>query len=148
MTRRKYLAPVLVAYVGTVFAVVPPFTGPNCRVSQPPEHSGEDFIHGATAKVFPRVKDFAPQYSGCQTTWVQSGSGWEVLGVTHIESGKPVAFWSPVERETLCKYQSGKVVGASSDCPAFRVLVKRSMAPGCVAKQLKAGGFVAGCEFE
>src|SRR4051794_29653428 len=133
--------------------------GPNCSLSAPPADSGEDFSRGATLRIYPRAKAIDAAYDGCQTVWAPAGDGWSVLVMVAIANGAPVRIWSesPADPDRLaCRYEQGRVVsGNAATCPDPRSLIKKSLAPGCVAKRLdavRAGGFgapvPAGCDYE
>ncbi len=124
-----------------------PFRGANCGLSKPPAQSGEENLHGGAVKIFPRKKDVGPSYVGCLIVWAPAETGLGILGVTYIENGVAIAFWSPADGQ-FCKYQSEKPVEPASNCPMYRFLTPRSMPVGCVGKKMKAGGNVPGCEYE
>jgi hypothetical protein len=127
------------------FAVGIPFSGNNCYLKQPPPDAGEDGVHGYPVKLYPRMRDIGVGYSGCLLSWAPTETGYEIVGVTRIEHGVAVGFWSPVDGR-LCECRAGK---ADHDtCPAFRSITPRSMPSGCVARMMKAGGSVPGCGYE
>lgn len=130
---------------GLTFASGRPFKGANCDLKKPPATAGEDSAHGYALKVYPRVRDIAPDYKGCLTTWAPRKRGYEVLGITYIDNGSAVAFWSPANKRR-CEY---KAENSSDDkCPAYQALMPKSMAPGCVQRMKQAGGQVSGCNYE
>ena len=131
--------------LGPSFAADRPFKGANCNLRVPPATSGEDVAHGYTVKVYPRVRDIAGTYKGCLTTWGPGKKGYEILGITFIEAGSAVAFWSPVDKRR-CRYSGGE--SSDRNCPAYQSLMPKLMAPGCVQRLKQAGGSVTGCEYE
>lgn len=130
-------------------------SGANCDLASPPKNSGEEFSHGLTLKVYPRARNIAADYNGCQITWMPEGKGWLVLAITAFERGDPVRIWSPDATSDparySCTYKNGKVItGDAPKCVAPMALVKKSLAPGCVAKLVKSssGEFPPGCKYE
>ena len=130
---------------GQSYAAAIPFSGKNCDLKQPPPDAGEDGVHGHAMKVYPRMRDVGVGYSGCILTWTPTQTGYEVIGVTHIERGAAVQFWSPVDGR-LCEYRAGNA--DDEECPAYQSITPRTMPAGCIARMMRAGGSVHGCEFE
>lgn len=139
------IACVFVLASGLSLASGRPFKGANCDLKKPPATSGEDSAHGYAVKVYPRVRDIAADYNGCLTTWAPATKGYEVLGITYIDNGSAVAFWSPADKRR-CEYKSGN--SSDEKCPAYQTLMPKSMAPGCVKLMKQAGSQVTGCEYE
>ena len=122
-----------------------PFKGANCNLTKPPASSGEDGTHGHTIKVYPRLRSIGRNYKGCVITWGETQVGYEILGITFVEAGSAVAFWSPTEGRR-CDYQSGD--SSDTQCPDYSSLIPKSMAPGCVKRLLNTGKSVPGCRYE
>ena len=116
--------------------------GKNCELRTPPTSAGEEFNHGITIKIYPRARNIHSRYTGCQIVWVPHEKQWEVISITWIESGDPTRIWSPDPSDPIrysCTYRNGRVIsGDEMKCAAPQVLIKGSMAPGCVAKIQKA----------
>jgi hypothetical protein len=129
-------------------------TGENCNLSAPPANAGEEMLHGITLKIYPRARDIIrSNYTGCQTTWIPENTKWLVLSVVDIQNGDAVRVWSPSAADPVrfsCTYKKGKVVsGDARNCAAAEYLIKKSLAPGCVASLTKTGGqFSPDCQYE
>ena len=144
----KYIAAAILAGATALPALGSPFGAANCQLTVPPSGAGEDIAFGEFAKIYPRSRDFPDRYTGCQITWVQANSGWDVQGITYFENGEAVSYWSPPPGEMLCQYRSGRIVLPSEQrCPNHAVLGAKSMAPGCINKILDRGN-IKGCKFE
>jgi hypothetical protein len=148
MTRWQTLGAILTLCVsfGSLAKGVP-FTGANCELKLPPVGSGEENVHGYPAKVYPRKKDIGPEYAGCLVMWAPTTSGYEVFSITKFERGRAISQWSALD-ERLCTYKDDEPIGPNQDCPMYQFITPRSMPAGCVEKKMKAGGAVAGCEYE
>lgn len=97
--------------------------GVNCGLSEPPANAGEEANHGMELRVFPRRSDITPEYSGCQSIWLQIGSNSLNAGITEIHKGAPVRWWIPNSANpfdvTACNYKNGKGEADNSDaCPS------------------------------
>ena len=129
--------------------------GTNCSLDAPPPDAGEEMNHGATLRIYPRIVRIDAHYSGCQTLWAPTKTGWEIIAVTEVSAGDPVRLWSPHasgdSERYACRYSKGKVVsGKAATCAAPEFLLMHSVAPGCVGKMLNAqqGSNVRGCEYD
>src|SRR5690242_18198363 len=81
--------------------------GDNCRLSAPPESAGEEFNHGIVLRVYPRARDIAQSYSGCQIMWAPDSEKWVTVSITQVVNGDPVRIWSPHAKSpelTACRY--------------------------------------------
>jgi hypothetical protein len=130
-------------------------TGANCQLGTPPGSAGESQSHGALMKVHPRAKDIGPEYSGCQSTWVEGEKGWSLVARTEIAGGDPVRVVVVDGSYAACRYRGGKLIaGTEAECADPRFLLVRSFPPGCVAKLRAAaarggpGMLPAECEVE
>ena len=129
-------------------------TGRNCELNSPPATAGEEINHGVTLKIFPRARDIAKNYTGCQTLWMPVKLKWALVSMVVIVRGDPERVWSPHETDPqrgFCRYKYGRVVkGDPNQCPSPEFLIMKSLAPGCVAKITKSRGtvFPPGCEYE
>ena len=126
--------------------------GVNCQLKSPPAGAGESPHHGITLKVFPRRKDIAASYTGCQILWAPYEGEWKEVSVTAIEDGYAVRLWSghsPDQEPFRCRYIGGMMVrGDLLRCPDPESLIVRSMAPGCAEKIREQGKAADGCHFE
>jgi hypothetical protein len=127
--------------------------GPNCNLPTPPKDAGEEFEHGVTLKIYPRIAQMPKNYTGCQTMWAPGAQNWQIESVVAIERGYAVRLWSPDESDRAalaCRYQEGKVVsGNAEQCPVPESLILRSVPPGCMEQIVQAeGNFPAGCGYD
>ena len=131
-------------------------TGANCELQVPPASAGESESHGALLKIFPRGSDIGPQYSGCQSMWVEGADGWSLVARTELVGGDPVRIVVPDGSYASCEYRQGRLVsGVEAECADARFLLVRSLPAGCIAKlrdSVAKGGLSAaapaGCEGE
>ena len=144
----------LMTYASSVTAADERPKGQNCALNSPPATAGEEINHGVTLKIFPRARDMARTYTGCQTLWMPEGNKWMVVSMVVIASGDPERLWSPNAtdpKRAACRYKYGKVVsGDPHQCPSPEFLIMKSLAAGCVERIVRSGGtaFPPGCEYE
>jgi hypothetical protein len=126
---------------------------PNCSVSLPPANAGEDVNHGALMKIYPRKSEMGPEYTGCQSTWIEHQGNWVLLSVFYFERGLLRALRMPHEqtrsKDIYCWYKDSKLEpGSSKRCfaPAQEVVPSSSYAPGCMEQAISKGGVLtSGC---
>jgi len=141
MTRTASLVALALLLGNPVLAATPRPKGANCSLAAPPSDAGEEFNHGVTLRVFPRVRDIHDSYNGCQNLWAPNGAGWEIISITEVLAGDPIRVWLPYAPEAAlaCRYKRGQVVvGNPEACPMAKHLLVRSRAPGCVEKMKAA----------
>jgi len=131
-------------------------TGENCLVASPPVTAGEVLDQGTTLRVYPRAKDIARKYTGCQSRWRWEKDRWQLAKVVSIIEGEPMTAWSPAVSVITCLYDKGKLIqGEAANCPEPQSLILKSRASGCLDKIQRVaaqGGnkspSVPGCEPE
>jgi hypothetical protein len=113
-------------------------SGLHCNLKVPPKEAGEEHSHGVILRIFPRAKDIASTYSGCQTLFAPDKDSWVIVAMTEVIKGDPVRIWSEYETDPnrlACRYAKGKVVrGDREQCPDPEYILAKSMAPGCVQR--------------
>ena len=104
-----------------------------------------------TAFVYPRTKDIALGYRGCQTVWLHGETGgWDVVTMLRIEHRSVVEVWPPPpdgESASHCVYSQGRVLPGGP--PACGQLETRSLPAGCIARSFRQHMYPAmpkGCE--
>ena len=131
--------------------------GKNCDLASPPPSAGEEMNHGLTVRIYPRAKDIAAGYSGCQVLFAPNGGEWVIVSLTEIVNGDPFRVWVAEDDPAMnCRFKRGKVVrGDPAKCPATQFLVLKSVAPGCVevirnnvAKQGPGAPWPKECEYQ
>jgi hypothetical protein len=97
-------------------------------------------------RVFPRQRDFPPQYTGCQVSWVNAKDRWQPFSVGYFERGKPVVFFGAAaaagrKTDLVCRYHHGKLVsGVDEDCPEASQIALQSMPAGCLERIRSGNG--------
>jgi|SRR5450755_660121 len=149
---KRLLAVLVVLNITGVIAADAPPKGRNCDLAEPPTSSGEDTLHGATLKIFPRARDISKGYTGCQVMWVPDGTKWLVLSLTYIEKGSAVRIWFPLmpnHEAHVCRYRNGRVIaGNKDDCPMAEFLIHESMDVGCVQRGWVSEQAAGRCNYE
>jgi hypothetical protein len=112
--------------------------GQNCDLVQPPSESGEEAHMGTKLLVFPRAKNIASTYFGCQGLWIPYKEKYELAMLVEITNGDPVRTWSAVPTKQPgedCRYRMGEVVaGDRSKCTDPKFLILKSVPAGCFPK--------------
>jgi hypothetical protein len=133
--------------------------GLNCRLTTPPQSSGEEFNHGINLRIYPRARDITQTYSGCQIMFAPDAAKWVTVSIAEFKNGDPVRLWTPHGGNpelAACRYKNGQLIsGVAATCPAPHLLIAKSLAPGCLKRIQDAvamGGLGAarprGCEYE
>ena len=111
-------------------------TGRNCGLAHPPTTAGEEYWHGVTLRIHPRANRIDRSYSGCQTVFLPSANGWQVVSITEVLRGDPVRIWTSVPSEFAlneCRYKGGRLTHGDADrCPVPQSLLMKSMNAGCI----------------
>ncbi|HEU6454444.1 MAG TPA: hypothetical protein VN201_03155 [Roseateles sp.] len=104
-----------------------------CAVDAPPADAGENAVHAALLKVYPRRASITPTYSGCQTLWLVTPSGPQRQFRLRIRLGKVVQLESS-SGET-CQYAADALIaGSKTACPPEKPDLLRSLPPNCLSK--------------
>lgn len=114
-------------------------SGANCDLRYPPSESGEDFNHLVMFKIYPRVVNMDPGYTGCQIAWIDNGESWKIFQKVIIDNGDPIRVNTPGRASVFlgCEYRDGALtVGDVSRCPVPSSLLWLSRAPGCTEEYL------------
>lgn len=100
----------------------------------PPASAGENSNHGYILRVYPRTKDIAATYNGCQVTFASVDDRWVVYLLIEVVDGDPFRMWTEEDgnsADAACRYRKGRVVGGDPKACGSIGLMK-SMAPGCI----------------
>ena len=129
MTRTASLVALALLLGNPVLAATPQPKGANCSLAAPPSGADEEFNHGVTLRVFPRVRDIHDSYNGCQNLWAPNGAGWEIISitkcwpVTRFASGHlmhPKQLWHAVTKTVRSLSATLKRVQWQSTCWSVR----------------------------
>jgi hypothetical protein len=126
--------------------------GVNCALPEPPADAGEGAVHGTTILVYPRAKDIASNYTGCQTVFAEIDGKWSTVVMVEVVDGDPIRIW-PEDETSECLFQKGRIIrGDPDNCPSSEDLLVKSMPPGCVKAKREAAEKYApkvdACEYE
>jgi hypothetical protein len=132
----------LLAPFASVAADVIPISAPFCTIELPPEDSGENATHAVLLKVFPRKATVASDYTGCQTMWVQNGSGWDKFSIMFFVKGRLQTWWAADDANangTYCQFTDGKLLPQQPKAcyEPSNTGLQRSYAPGCVRESIQ-----------
>jgi hypothetical protein len=120
-------------------AVTTKLVGKNCTLGAPPASAGEIALHAQIMLVYPRSEVLAKTYTGCQSTFISfEGGPWRVVGRLRFSNGVPVQYrhlFDEPRYHFSCAYGAGKLTrGDLRKCPEFKLLVPRTLPPGCHEK--------------
>jgi len=113
----------------------------NCNVLQPPKAAGDSVLNGRLMKIFPRRKDMAANYTGCQTLWldIQRMHKLEKILVLYFENGEiKVQQHTEAGRTFSCRYYMGSLLPNSKiECSKKSIGALSSWPAGCTKYSLR-----------
>lgn len=124
-------------------------TGANCGLTSPPSNAGEESGHGVLVQVYPRIKDIAAGYNGCQAVFITTKDRPAALAwLVEIVAGDPVRWWSEdasMQAVLGCRFRHGVVTaGDPQTCGRPPISLLPSMPAGCITTRTDA----AACDYD
>ena len=150
MARSLFLYCLLLLPILAVASDPIPKSALNCGLELPPEGAGEDAVHTALVKVFPRKSTVGSDYSGCQTAWLQKGESWEKFSVMLFKNGQLQTWMSSNDGTSplalVCRFSDGKLEARQpAKCYVPMAGLKPTFAPGCMAGMIRSGKMEKTC---
>jgi hypothetical protein len=151
MARSFFLNILLLLPILAVASDPIPKSAPNCDIELPPDGAGEDAVHTALVKVFPRKSTVVSDYSGCQTAWLQKGETWGKFSVMLFQRGQLQTWLSSDDGTSplglVCQFSDGKLAARQpAKCYVPIAGLKPTFAPGCMAEMIRSGKMEKACD--
>lgn len=122
--------------------------GPNCAYSEKPvAAAGEQYVQIGKEtmffRVFPRVSDIEPDYTGCQILWTAQTPDLSKItaSLVYFEKGKAKSVW-PNPPDPMCKRDE---LTEATGCLLPASLIAVSFPAGCITRSIQEGKMPADC---